>query len=641
MFAQGPAADAASTKSLAERPKESEDGDKGPSKNALKKAAKDKEKAGTQSLLQSNYTITNSYVRCTEKVAARKAAEDKQKADAVASDVSTEDYGDLPVTGLAAPSQSAASSRNTLEEIASRFPSNKPDALTSAPGGPLVVFRAVVENAREQSAKLGFLVLGHRLNTIQAVVAASDTLSRQMVKFASRVPAQSQVLVHGIVRAPKELVKSTTIGHLEIHVIRLFVIARADAQLPIQVEDCERPLPREDTIAAGPVGGTNAGEAAAVTEAEAKREDIADGRPIVALSTRLDNRPIDLRAKLNLAIFRIKDGVVDLFSSFLRARGFVGVQTPKLLGGASESGASVFKVAYFERTAFLAQSPQLAKQMLIAAQFERVFEVGPVFRAENSNTARHLTEFIGLDLEMAFEEDYHEVVTLLEELMLHIFAGLQERFPREGELVRRTYHVEPFALPAAGKVPRLTFAEGVAMLREANATLHDPTLEIGDFDDLSTRQEKKLGELVLKRYGSDFYVLDQYPLAVRPFYTMPSTAQSRSVPGATSDDRDAPPTDPARQYSNSYDFHMRGQEILSGAQRVHSPALLEERMRAVVPPIDPRSPGIKEYVDAFRAGCPPHAGAGLGLERIVMLWLGLPNIRLASAFPRDPSRLAP
>lgn len=132
---------------------------------------------------------------------------------------------------------------------------------------------------------------------------------------------------------------------------------------------------------------------------------------------------------------------------------------------------------------------------------------------------------------------------------------------------------------------------------------------------------------MLQKYGTDFYVLDKYPLAVRPFYTMPSP-ETASNPLA-------------EQLSNSYDFHMRGQEILSGAQRVHDAKLLQQRMRGMDPPVDPEAPGLKEYVDAFRAGCPPHAGAGLGLERIVMLWLGLPNIRLATAFPRDPSRLSP
>lgn len=344
--------------------------------------------------------------------------------------------------------------RTTLDEIAAKYTENT--SFAEEAGGPKVIFRAVVENAREQSAKLTFLVLGHKLSNIQAVVAASDTLSRQMVKFAKNITSQSQVLVHGLVKMPKEPVKSCTIGHLEIHVQRLFVIARADAPLPVQVDDCERPLPDENATD------------------DAKQDD---GRPIVSLNTRLNNRSIDLRAKLNQSIFLIKDGVVDLFSTFLRERGFVGVQTPKLLGAATEGGASVFPVQYFGTKGFLAQSPQFYKQMLIAAQFERVFEVGPVFRAENSNTNRHLTEFSGLDLEMAFEEHYHEVVGVLEDLMLFIFNGLRKRYARETDIVQKTYHVEPFKLPESGKVPRLHFAEGVKMLREAG-------VEIGDYDDL-------------------------------------------------------------------------------------------------------------------------------------------------------------
>jgi aspartyl-tRNA synthetase len=251
-------------------------------------------------------------------------------------------------------------------------------------------------------------------------------------------------------------------------------------------------------------------------------------------------------------------------------------------------------------------------------------EVGPIFRAENSNTARHLTEFTGLDMEMAFEEDYHEVVSLLEELMLYIFNGLKSRYKRETDLVRSIYHVEDFALPAAGNVPRLTFAEGIAMLRADG-------VEIGDFDDLSTPDEKRLGALVLKKYGTDFYVLDQYPLAIRPFYTMPSAATQAAYD----------PKNPNAGNSNSYDFFMRGQEIMSGAQRIHNAEFLEQRMREHAAPVDPKSDGLRDYVNAFRFGCPPHAGGGIGLERIVMLWLGLPNVRLASLFPRDPGRLMP
>ncbi|GAB7356019.1 hypothetical protein MBLNU459_g6640t1 [Dothideomycetes sp. NU459] len=565
---------------IPERPKDvaaapaegAEGGDKGPSKSALKKAAKEKEKA--------------------EKAAKRKAAEEAQKKEQEANDVSSEDYGELPMLG-SQPYTPSGTSRVTLAHIAE----------DAASADSEVIFRAVVENARNQSAKLSFLVFRQGLNTIQAVVAASEKLSRQMVKFAGTIPAESIVLVHGLVKQTPEPVKSATISNLEVHVKKLYIVAKADNQLPMQVEDAERPIP-----------------------VDGAEETTEEGRPIVTLNTRLNNRVLDLRGKHNRAIFTIKDGVVSLFSEFLRQNGFIGVQTPKLLGTASEGGSGVFEVSYFATKAFLAQSPQLYKQMLIASRLERVFEVGPIFRAENSNTARHLTEFTGLDMEMAFEEDYHEVVEVLERLMLHIFNGLRTRYKRETDLVRSIYSVEEFKLPEAGKVPRLPFSEGIQMLR-------DDGVEIGDYDDLSTPDEKRLGALVLKKYGSDFYVLDEFPLNIRPFYTMPQhTADAHKTSGSG---------DPNSGYSNSYDFFMRGQEILSGAQRIHDAAFLSKRMKEHVTPVDPQSDGFRDYVNAFKYGCPPHAGGGIGLERIVMLWLGLPNVRLASLFPRDPSRLMP
>ncbi|WPH01611.1 aspartate--trna ligase, cytoplasmic [Acrodontium crateriforme] len=569
------------SQSLPERPKDdasaAEDGKKGPSKNELKKLAKEKAKA--------------------EKAAKIKAEEEARKKEADANDVSKADYGELPMLGsqpYTAPETKVE--RVSLAQLADKYSTTEPDENAD------IVFRAEVENARNQSAKLAFLVFRQGLSTIQAVVAASDTLSRQMVKFSGSIPSESVVLVTANVKKPFEPVKSTTIQNLEVHVKKLFIVAKADAQLPMQVADAERPIPAEGQ----------------------EEQQADDGKPIVTLNTRLNNRVIDLRGKHNHAIFRIKDGITLLFQEFLRSKGFMGANTPRLLGAPSEGGASVFEVSYFATKAFLAQSPQLYKQMLIAARFERVMEVGPIFRAENSNTARHLTEFTGLDMEMAFEEDYHEVVTMLEELMLFIFNGLRERYKKESDLVRSIYQVEDFKLPEAGKVPRLHFKEGIQMLR-------DDGVEIGDFDDLSTPDEKRLGALVLKKYGSDFYVLDQFPLAIRPFYTMPSAETQAAYD----------PKNPNAGYSNSYDFFMRGQEIMSGAQRIHDAAFLEKRMREHVTPVDSKSDGLRDYVNAFRYGCPPHAGGGIGLERIVMLWLGLPNVRLASLFPRDPSRLLP
>ncbi|KAK8185086.1 aspartyl-tRNA synthetase-like protein [Phyllosticta capitalensis] len=536
-----------------------------PSKNALKKAQKEAEKAAKKAAAKE-----------------RELAE-RTKNQANEPDVSKDNYGELPMIG-STPYTPSGDKRIQFSELKAQ---EEP-----------AVFRCTVINARSQSAKLAFLNLRQGEETIQAVVAASEKLSKQMVKFAGSVSAQSIVLVHGLVKDVKEPIKSATIKNLEIHIQKLFIISKAIPQLPLQVEDAERPLPEEGA-------------------AEEPQKD--DERPRVALATRLDNRVLDLRATHNRAIFTIKSGICQLYSEFMQSKGFTMIQTPKLLGAASEGGSNVFECTYFDRKAYLAQSPQLYKQMLVSAGFERVFEIGPVFRAENSNTARHLTEFTGLDMEMAFEEDYHEVVDLIVEMLLFIFKGLRERYSKETDIIREWASggkntIEDFKLPADGKVPIIPFKEGVKMLREAGE-------ELGDYEDLSTPQEKLLGKLVLEKYGSDFYVLDQFPLAVRPFYTMPSPHDAN--------------------LSNSYDMFMRGQEIMSGAQRVHDPELLVKRCTAMDPPVNPDGPGLKDYVDAFRYGCPPHAGGGFGLERIVSFWAGVGNVRLASLFPRDPSRVMP
>lgn len=188
--------------------------------------------------------------------------------------------------------------------------------------------------------------------------------------------------------------------------------------------------------------------------------------------------------------------------------------------------------------------------MAIAADFDKVFTVGAVFRAEDSNTHRHLTEFVGLDLEMAFKYHYHEVLHTIGDTFTAIFKGLRDRYSREIEAVGQQYKVEPFKFLEPPLI--LQFSEGVAMLREAG-------VETGDEEDLSTPNEKLLGRLVKAKYDTDFYILDKFPLAIRPFYTMPD------------------PNNPI--YSNSYDMFMRGEEILSGAQRIHDPDFLTERAK--------------------------------------------------------------
>jgi len=323
------------------------------------------------------------------------------------------------------------------------------------------------------------------------------------------------------------------------------------------------------------------------------------------------------RAPISQAIADIRIAVEDLFCEYLRARRFKKFHPPSLIGAASEGGANVFKLPYFEKEAYLAQSPQFYKQFEIAGGRKRVYCVGPVFRAENSNTPRHMTEFMGLDLEMEIEEHYHEVMHMLEGVLLYIFNGLAKDYREEIELVRSVYPSEEFLLPEEGKEVRLTFAEGQALLRAEGPP---EFANVTDEEDMSTPQEKALGALVRKKYNTDFYVLDKFPIDARPFYAMPD------------------PENP--KVTNAYDFMMRGQEILSGGQRLHLPQELEKTIRAKG--LDPNQPGLKEYVDVFRSvGVPPHGGGGIGLDRVVAWYLNLPSVHLVADYPRTPKRLSP
>ena len=225
-----------------------------------------------------------------------------------------------------------------------------------------------------------------------------------------------------------------------------------------------------------------------------------------------DNRWIDLRTPANLAIFKVESGVCQLFRCFLLKNKFFEIHTPKIISAASEGGANVFEVSYFKRSAYLAQSPQLYKQMAISSDFNRVFTIGAVFRAEDSNTHRHLTEFVGLDLEMAFNYHYHEVLDLLGNMFIEIFKGLERDYANEIQTVYNQYPAEPFKFLEPSLV--LTFPQAVQMLRDVG-------IEMGDEDDFNTANEKLLGKLVKEKYDTDFFILDKFPLAIRPFYTMP------------------------------------------------------------------------------------------------------------------------
>jgi nondiscriminating aspartyl-tRNA synthetase len=427
--------------------------------------------------------------------------------------------------------------------------------------------------------KTCFVVIRQQISTIQvAAFAGKDNVSKQMIKFIEKVSKESIVDVAGIIKKPHEKIASCTQQDVELHLQQFFIVSAAEPRLPLQIEDASRAADESSELS------------------------------VVNLDTRLDNRVLDLRTATNQGIFKIQAGICEEFRNALTKAGFLEIHTPKIISAASEGGANVFEVTYFKRMAYLAQSPQLYKQMAIAGDFGKVFTIGSVFRAEDSNTHRHMTEFIGLDLEMAFNFHYHEVVETIGELLIGIFKHLQKNYNDEIETVRKQYPSEPFIFNEKPLI--LHFAEGVKILREAG-------IQQGDEDDLSTANEKMLGKIVREKYQTDFYVLDKFPLAVRPFYTMPDPVDGR--------------------YSNSYDMFMRGEEILSGAQRIHDPIKLIERAKLHQVELDK----IQSYIDAFKYGCPPHAGGGIGLERVTMLFLGTGNIRLSSLFPRDPKRLTP
>ena len=208
--------------------------------------------------------------------------------------------------------------------------------------------------------------------------------------------------------------------------------------------------------------------------------------PVVKLDVRLNNRVIDLRVPANQAIFRLQSGVCQLYREFLLSKDFIEIHSPKLIGGTSEGGANVFRLKYFEQEACLAQSPQLYKQMALCGDLQRVFEIGPVFRAENSNTNRHLCEFTGLDLEMEFKNHYFEVLDLIGELMVFMFTTMKTRYARELSVINDQYPFEEFK--CADPVVKISFRKGVKLLTKAGVK-QDP------FEDLTTETEKALGKI--------------------------------------------------------------------------------------------------------------------------------------------------
>jgi len=318
----------------------------------------------------------------------------------------------------------------------------------------------------------------------------------------------------------------------------------------------------------------------------------------VSLPTLLDHAPIAWRHPRQRAVWQVAAASLRGYRAALDQRGFTEIATPKLVGSATESGADVFVVDYFGRPAYLAQSPQFYKQVMVGV-FERVYEVGPVFRAEPHDTVRHLAEYVSLDAELGYIADHRDVVAVLRDSIAAMVDAIRET-PSLAELAGARLPVVP------AEFPIIHFSNALQMIGA------DP-----DEPDLAPEHERAIGQWGLDTFGSEFVVVEGYPAAKRPFYTHPQ------------------PTDP--RWTNSFDLLFRGLELVTGGQRLHRYRDYEAALAARGEPSAP----YQGYLQAFRHGMPPHGGFAIGLERWVARLIEADNVRRTTLFPRDLHRLSP
>ena len=404
-----------------------------------------------------------------------------------------------------------------------------------------------------------FLILRDKSGSVQVTLEKDGSLE-ELNKVVTNLKVESTVKVTGKI-LENEKVK---LGGLEVIPSSIEITSEPVEELPINYKD---------------LNGTN-------------------------LDTRMDYRFLDLRNSKNSLMFKVQSCLVEAMRDYLYKQGFDEIHTPKLIGAASESGSDVFEVKYFKGKAFLAQSPQFYKQMAIAAGMEKVFEVGPVFRAENSNTNRHATEFTGFDLEFSYIDSYEDVMEIEEDILIAALTKVKEKYGNE---IKNEYNME--VIVPTKPFPRIKLQD---LYKELNSRYgyEIPTTDVGD---MNSEAEKLAARYAMEEYGHEFIFITDFAKTKRAFYHM----RENEVP-------------------QGYDLIWRGTEITTGAQREH-------RYDVLCRQAEEKGLGedVKFYLEFFKYGCPPHGGFGLGVDRLTMLLLGTSTLKETMFLFRGPNRLTP
>ena len=427
--------------------------------------------------------------------------------------------------------------------------------LSPADSGKEVVVKGWAQEIRNLGG-ISFLIMRDRYGVVQ-ITAPKKKIAPEVMGVLTSLSRESVVKVTGMVKAAEQAK-----GGVEIIPSTIEVLSAAASPLPMGVID----------------------------------------KVNVEADTRFDHRFMDLRRPEARAVFEIKSMALNLIDRFLVDEGFVEVFTPKIVASGAEGGATLFQLKYFDHMAYLAQSPQLYQARLMSAGLAGVSVTAPAFRAEPSDTVRHVSEFVSFDGELAFIDSMADVLDVVERCTRSVIEGIAAQATPQLELLNASVSVPKAPYPVIEYKDAVEMVQGTGM-----------KIELGD--DLGTEGEKALGE-VMKEKGYDMYWIVEYPEEAKPFYIM---------------EKDGTP------YSYSFDLDYKGQEISSGGQREHRYDHLVARMQKKG--LDPEAFGF--YLDAFKFGMPPHGGWGIGVERLVQKMLDLPNIRETILFPRDRVRLVP